>query len=152
MSHPIEQLSPREREILELAGRGLRSKEIARELGISPRTVDTHIARAISTLGARSRLEAVRVIEQVPAYVDLPTEPPEVASSISSMTPVAPERSPLLRWASELSIFRNGKENNELTVVRRLAWILAGALAIIFIFAQLTTGLRVAQEIALGIR
>jgi hypothetical protein len=51
----------------------------------------------------------------------------------------------------KLPILRNGRLNNELTIVQRLAWILAGAFAIIILFAQLAAGLRVAQEIALGL-
>ena len=52
-------LSNRERECLELVARGLRSKQIAHLLGLSPRTVDLHVARAMRRLGATSRMEAV---------------------------------------------------------------------------------------------
>jgi DNA-binding NarL/FixJ family response regulator len=43
-------LSPREREILELIGRGMSSRDIARQLGISLRTVDSHRAKIIAKL------------------------------------------------------------------------------------------------------
>ena len=39
--------------------RGLRSKQVARILGLSPRTVDLPVARAMRRLGATSRMEAV---------------------------------------------------------------------------------------------
>ena len=56
---PLTQLSPREREVLDLLGRGLDSKAIARELGVSYHTVREHAQRVIEKLGARSRIEAV---------------------------------------------------------------------------------------------
>jgi DNA-binding NarL/FixJ family response regulator len=43
-------LSPREREILELIGRGISSRDIAARLGISLRTVDSHRAKIIAKL------------------------------------------------------------------------------------------------------
>jgi DNA-binding CsgD family transcriptional regulator len=52
-------LSNRERECLELVACGLRSKQVAHILGVSPRTIDLHIARAMRRLGATSRMEAV---------------------------------------------------------------------------------------------
>ncbi len=39
---PLEQLTPREREVLERIAHGDTNKEIAKRLGISPRTVETH--------------------------------------------------------------------------------------------------------------
>ncbi|MGH1368018.1 MAG: LuxR C-terminal-related transcriptional regulator [Maritimibacter sp.] len=42
---PYQPLTPREREIVDLLAEGLTSKEIARELGISPRTVEVHRAK-----------------------------------------------------------------------------------------------------------
>jgi DNA-binding NarL/FixJ family response regulator len=52
-------LSPRERTVLELAGTGLPTKAIARQLGISPNTVKFHLQAAFEKLGAGSRAEAV---------------------------------------------------------------------------------------------
>ncbi len=52
-------LSPREKQCLGRVARGMTSKEIARDLGLSPRTVDLHIARASTRLGAANRIEAV---------------------------------------------------------------------------------------------
>jgi DNA-binding CsgD family transcriptional regulator len=56
-------LSNRERECLDLVARGMRSKQVAHVLGLSPRTVDLHIARAMRRLGAVSRVQAVSVAQ-----------------------------------------------------------------------------------------
>jgi FixJ family two-component response regulator len=53
-------LTPREREVLEQAARGLHAKEIAAALGISPRTVEVHKARIMAKLGVRNVAELVR--------------------------------------------------------------------------------------------
>lgn len=50
-------LTPRERQIAVLAGRGRSSKQIAADLRVSVRTVDNHLHVAYSKLGVRNRLE-----------------------------------------------------------------------------------------------
>lgn len=57
----ISTLSGREREVLEWLARGSSNKAIARELEISPRTVEIHRANMMSKLGARHAAEAVRL-------------------------------------------------------------------------------------------
>src|ERR1044072_7326813 len=52
-------LSPRERQILELLAEGLRVKEIAERLELSPATVHTHVRNAIKKLEVDTRPEAV---------------------------------------------------------------------------------------------
>lgn len=54
-----EQLTAREREILQLVAQGLRNEEIARSLHLSVRTVQTHVQNVLGKLGVHSRLEAV---------------------------------------------------------------------------------------------
>ncbi len=54
-----ESLSSREREVLVLASKGLSSKEVASELFISERTVQTHLASIYDKLGARNKTEAL---------------------------------------------------------------------------------------------
>jgi two-component system, NarL family, response regulator LiaR len=52
------ELSPRERQILELLAEGLRVKEIAERLALSPATVHTHVRNAIGKLEVDTRTEA----------------------------------------------------------------------------------------------
>jgi two-component system, NarL family, response regulator NreC len=52
-------LTPREREVLRLIALGHTSVEIARKLGLSPRTIETHRARIHRKLGLDTRAELV---------------------------------------------------------------------------------------------
>jgi two-component system response regulator FixJ len=54
-------LSQREREVLSHLMAGKPNKQIARELGLSPRTVEAHRARLMERLGVGSLAEAVRI-------------------------------------------------------------------------------------------
>lgn len=58
-SQQIEPLTPREIAILRLAAQGLTNKAIGREVGISGRTVQGHLANIYGKLGVASRTEAV---------------------------------------------------------------------------------------------
>jgi DNA-binding NarL/FixJ family response regulator len=53
----VEKLSPREREIAILAARGRTNLEIARELAISHKTVEKHLASTYAKLGVMRRLQ-----------------------------------------------------------------------------------------------
>jgi DNA-binding NarL/FixJ family response regulator len=57
----LEELTPREREVLALVGSGLSNAEIADELVLSPLTAKTHVARLFSKLDARDRAQLVVV-------------------------------------------------------------------------------------------
>jgi two-component system, NarL family, response regulator LiaR len=52
-------LTQRELDVLRAAARGLANKQIANELNMSPRTVQTHLTRIFAKLGVVSRTEAV---------------------------------------------------------------------------------------------
>ncbi|WP_224701118.1 response regulator transcription factor [Devosia aquimaris] len=56
------QLTPREREVLQLITNGQSNKEAGRALGISPRTVEVHRARVMEKLGARNTADLMRIV------------------------------------------------------------------------------------------
>jgi FixJ family two-component response regulator len=58
----FEQLTPREREVLQLITNGQSNKEAGRELGISPRTIEVHRARVMEKLGARNTADLLRIV------------------------------------------------------------------------------------------
>jgi DNA-binding CsgD family transcriptional regulator len=57
---PVEPLTPREREVLELVSEGLPNKAIAARLGVSDHTVKFHLSSIFGKLGVSTRTEAVR--------------------------------------------------------------------------------------------
>jgi DNA-binding NarL/FixJ family response regulator len=57
--HALAELTPREREVLDLLLRGLSNPEICAELYISDATAKTHVARILQKLGLRDRVQAV---------------------------------------------------------------------------------------------
>ena len=61
---PVAQLSPREREVMDLMVKGLHNRSIAESLGISPRTVEVHKARVMEKLGVKNLVELVRRVDQ----------------------------------------------------------------------------------------
>jgi two-component system, NarL family, response regulator LiaR len=58
---PLDRLTPREREVLVLIGRGFPNKQIARELELSEKTVKTHVGHVLAKLGVTDRTQAAVV-------------------------------------------------------------------------------------------
>jgi DNA-binding NarL/FixJ family response regulator len=56
----FDQLTPRQREVLQLVAEGHSAKEIARLLHISPRTAEFHKARLMQAMGAESTAELIQ--------------------------------------------------------------------------------------------
>lgn len=80
-------LTPRQSEVLELSARGLGDKEIAAQLGISPRTVVDRFAELRQRTGARTRAELVaRAAEagllQLAPQQRRPQDPPHLPSPV----------------------------------------------------------------------
>ena len=57
---PLDALSPREREVLQLSVEGFTSAAIGAKLGLSPKTVDTYRSRLMEKLGVQNLPELVR--------------------------------------------------------------------------------------------
>jgi DNA-binding NarL/FixJ family response regulator len=62
---PLDALTPRQREVLQLAAEGLSSKEIAQRLGLSHRTVEAHRAQLMERLGVHDLAGLVRFAVRV---------------------------------------------------------------------------------------
>ena len=56
----LDQLTPREREVLRLIARGYAYKEVSRDLGISTKTVETHVSSVLRKLQLSSRHQLAR--------------------------------------------------------------------------------------------
>lgn len=62
---PAIRLSARQRDVVNLAARGLSNKEIARQLGIAPSSVKTHLTAVQDTLGTANRAESAVRAQQL---------------------------------------------------------------------------------------
>lgn len=61
-STKLELLTPREMVVFKEVASGASSKEVARNLNISPRTVDAHRANILQKLGAKSTVDLLRIV------------------------------------------------------------------------------------------
>jgi DNA-binding NarL/FixJ family response regulator len=57
---PVDRLSPREREVLQMVAEGHSSAKIAAQLALSPKTVDTYRSRIMQKIGVRDVTELVK--------------------------------------------------------------------------------------------
>lgn len=147
----ITKLTARQRDCLRLVLQHMQSKEIGRQLGISPMTVDNHFRSAIQTLGVSNRLEAARLLEahelaggDGPSQ-RLTSQPEPVVSGLEAPIMTSPaivgdrqgngvsalrEDQVPYRTFREVSVIdfplpvpTRGKPRNDLTIAQRLFWI-----------------------------
>jgi len=57
----LEALTPKEREVMNLIARGYRYREVAGELNVSVKTLETHMKHIFDKLGVASRHEVTRL-------------------------------------------------------------------------------------------
>jgi len=144
----ISKLTARQRDCLRLVLHHMQSKEIGRELGISPMTVDNHFRTAIQTLGVANRLEAARLLdsyERDEASQWLTSQSPPVVSRVESPIMGSPatvgdgqrdgasalreDQVPYRTYRDTnlidfpLPVPTRGKPRNDLTIAQRLFWI-----------------------------
>ena len=62
VNDPTLSLSEGQKSCLRLVAKGMSSKEIAREMGLTPQTVDTYVKTSLARLGASNRREAARAL------------------------------------------------------------------------------------------
>ena len=144
----INKLTVRQRDCLRLVLQHMQSKEIGRELGISPMTVDNHFRSAIQILGVSSRLEAARLLESYErgeTSQRLTSQPRPVVSPVETLNMRSPatvgdeqgnvmsalreDQVPYLTYRGPsftdfpLPVPTRGKPRNDLTIAQRLFWI-----------------------------
>jgi DNA-binding CsgD family transcriptional regulator len=90
--HAVNRLTDRQKDCLRLVAHGYTSKEIGRQLDLSPSTVDNHILAATQLLGAMSRAEAGRILASAEIRQKMPSQPTALAEpAISGFSPSTAE-------------------------------------------------------------
>jgi DNA-binding CsgD family transcriptional regulator len=93
----IARLTERQKECLRLVARGYTSKEIGRQVGISPATVDNHVRAALDTLQVESRAEAARLLVAAEASQPLTSQLRQLAETLPDAA-VDTASGPTRRW------------------------------------------------------
>ncbi|ABQ69528.1 helix-turn-helix transcriptional regulator [Rhizorhabdus wittichii DC-6] len=168
-SDRIEKLTEAQRVCLRMVLMHLSSKDIARELGISPHTVDQRLRMAIQALGVANRFEAARILakyETPNAYQSavyqsshVAPQPVHATVGLSDIHGVRQDdngyhgsavreeqiafRTPAFATGGfvNLPIPTPGRERNDLSIVQRLGWIVSIAIASALAFGGLLAGL-----------
>ena len=160
----VDRLNEGQRDCLRLVLAHLTSKEIARELGVSPHTVDQRLRTAMRVLDAGSRFEAARIFAALdpeqnyqPLIVEQGHEngnqgsssrrtsskkadlEDDSANAASGGAFIALEQSEPGHRPLPVPRFRG--EKNRLAAVERLGWILAIAIGAALSFGGLISGL-----------
>lgn len=63
---PLDALTPKEKTVFRLLGRGWTNRAIAEELGVEVKTVKFHVGHILAKLGARNRVEAALMAQRQP--------------------------------------------------------------------------------------
>lgn len=164
----VARLSEGQRECLRMVYRHMETKEIARELGISPDGVTQRIKTAMRILGVDRRRDAARILAEAegtepypplvypPRDIAIDPDPATIAASIESgrqdydavsvgamrEEQSAFEAAPLLRprrFRLPLPIW--GGKPSDLNSLQRMGWVFAVMLMIAFMFGVFLAGL-----------
>lgn len=169
MTGAIDRLTEKQRVCLRMVWQHRESKEIARELGISPHSVDGRIKTAMRTLGVDDRYEAARLVvasETDQPLIYPPSDIPQTydpAATSLSFTPgerqgehLAFEEAQAVYRLSPSSTARHfslplpgdGRETNDLDTKKRLFWIAQIAIGTALAFGALAASLTALSRFA----
>jgi DNA-binding CsgD family transcriptional regulator len=163
----VARLTEGQRDVLRMVNRHMETKEIARELGISPDGVNQRIKAAMRTLGVNKRRDAALLLAEVEGrdpYQPLVYPPRDIASagdpatfgpstesgreygpaSIGAMREeqAAFQAVPQLRSGRlQLPLPVRGGRPNDLNALQRLGWIFGMMLLIAFAFGVFLAGM-----------
>jgi len=178
-SDRIEKLTEAQRICLRMVLMHLSSKDIARELGISPHTVDQRLRLAIQALGVANRFEAARILaryeSQTPyqsaVYQTSHVAPAPIHATVGrsdihgvrqgneayQSSAVREEqiafRAPAFATGSafvNLPFPTPGRERNDLNIAQRLGWIVSIAIGSALAFGGLLAGLDALKQLFLA--
>ncbi|WJY18769.1 helix-turn-helix transcriptional regulator [Alteriqipengyuania flavescens] len=139
---PLDRLTPRQLECLRLVRDGLSAKHVARELGISHRTVEFHLTAAIERLQAGNRLGAVMMLSELEKSAEEKNTTPQVPPApFMLVSDAASNEDDLVEGSSKEGRHNHippvGGKVNDLTVAERLKAILTVASVSILVVAGL---------------
>lgn len=153
MRGAIAKLSDKQKDCLRLVLQCKTSKEIARELGISPHTVDRRLKDAIEQLGVSSRFEAARLLARCETCQSLACQPTALSEPVEAaphqLSEIAAAGSALGELPGATSVRRDPEDGasldgtgvRSLGPVARLFLIVAVALASALAFGAILAGL-----------
>ena len=167
----LEDLTEGQRQCLRLVLRHKTSKAIARDLGISPHTVDQRLRTAMRALGATSRVEAAQIhasLEADAPYQSSVYQPSHLADAGEPGTyppPTGGDRRPGNAMREEIPRFGPGSPRpvsplklpigdsggirNRLGLWQRLAWTAGTAILLLIAFGAFLAGLQALVQLAI---
>lgn len=129
---PDDLLTDSQKACLRRVGKGMTSKEIARDLELTPSTVDTYVTHAIARLGATNRRDAARRLARIEGSELFRSEPAALASGPSAAILSSSHGSSNATPKGFLGLPPIGGETNELDwAQRQYAIFKVGAFGII---------------------
>ncbi len=135
-----DELTPKERECLYLAGRRLSDAEIAQRLDLSPRTVGNHLARAYAKLGVHDRIRAAAKLSKLYPEYSLPIG---YEADDLSLPPLSAQRTDANVGGLANAFAKLPPPPSRIV---RLFLILAVAACVAFVFAGVTVIMSVSAE------